>query len=213
MLDIQDLARVLRRRWIIVCVTIAVTLAGVVATTLMTIPLYQASTRLVVATYTGGSANEVYKSTLSSQKRSLSYAKLITGETLAQRTVDKLHLDLSADALRQKVRASASPDTVLIDVSVFDPSPTQARNIANALSDEFVVMIRELETPAAGRRPDARVIVEQRASLPTSPVIPKTTRSVVFGLALGLLLGVGLAVLGHRLDSTMKDRRLGRSSE
>lgn len=211
-MDIQDLARLLRSRWIIIGVTIVVTSAVVVAITLLTTPLYQASTRLVVSTTTGGSASEVYEGTLSSQKRSLSYAKLITGEALAQRTVDKLHLDLSADALRQKVRASASSDTVLIDVSVLDPSPTQARDTANALSDEFVVMVRELETPANGGRPDARVTVEQHASLPTSPVIPRTTRNVVFGLALGLLLGIGLAVLRDRLDGTVKTRQLRRSS-
>jgi receptor protein-tyrosine kinase len=212
-LNIQHLARLLRSRWIIIGVTVVVTSAVVVATTLLTTPLYQASTRLFVSTTTGRSASEIYEGTLSSQKRSLSYAKLITGESLAQRTADKLHLDLSADALRQKVRVSASSDTVLIDVSVLDPSPTKARDIANALSDEFVVMVRELETPANGGRPDARVTVQQHASLPTSPVIPRTTRNVVFGLALGLLLGIGLAVLRHRLDSTVKTRRLRRSSE
>jgi receptor protein-tyrosine kinase len=128
------------------------------------------------------------------------------GETLAQRTVDKLHLDMSADALQKKVTASAAPDTVLIDVSVLDPSPDQARNIADALSDEFVVMVRELETPPDGDMPDARVVVEQHASLPTTPVIPKTTRNIGLGLALGLMLGIALAVLRDRMDNTVKDR-------
>jgi capsular polysaccharide biosynthesis protein len=209
-LDIRDLALLLRRRWIIICATVAIILAAVVATTLMTTPLYQASTRLVVEAYSGGSASDVYKSTLASEKRSLSYAKLITGEALAQRTIDKMHLTLSPDELRQKIKATASPDTVLIDVSVLDPSPTRARDIANTLSDEFVVMVRELETPAVSLRPDARVIIEKRASLPTSPVIPRTVRNVVLGLALGLLLGLGLAVLSHRLDGA-RNRRLRRS--
>ena len=128
------------------------------------------------------------------------------GETLAQRTIDKLDLDMSAEALQEKVKASATPDTVLIDVSVLDPSPVQARDIANALSDEFVVMVRELETPADGARPDARVVVEQHASIPDHPVIPKTTRNLAIGLALGVLLGIGLAVLRDRFDNTVKDR-------
>src|ERR1700731_3899892 len=96
------------------------------------------------------------------------------GETLAQRTVDKLHLDMSAATLQAKVKAS-SADTALIDVSVRDPSPVQARNIADALSDEFVVMVGELEAPAEGDKRDARVVVQQHASIPTRPVIPKTT--------------------------------------
>jgi len=113
---------------------------------------------------------------------------------------------MSADTLRSKVKASAPPETVLIDVSVLDPSRVQARDIANALSDEFVVMVTELETPPEGDKPDARNVVEQHASLPDHPVIPKPARNLAIGLALGVLLGTGLAVLRDRFDNTVKNR-------
>jgi receptor protein-tyrosine kinase len=129
------------------------------------------------------------------------------GQTLAQRTIDKLGLNMSAEELRDNVKASAKPDSVLIDVAVRDVSPIRARDIANALSDEFVVMIRELETPENGTRPDARVVVEQRASIPESPVYPKTTLNLTAGLAVGVLLGLGLAALREMLDNTVKDRQ------
>ena len=67
-------------------------------------------------------------------------------------------------------------------------------------------MVRELETPEDGARPDARVVVEQRASIPAKPVIPRTARNIAVGLALGWLLGIGLAVLRGLLDNTVKDR-------
>jgi hypothetical protein len=54
-------------------------------------------------------------------------------------------------------------------------------------------MVRELETPDGGGDPDARVVVEQRASAPQYPVVPDKTRNIALGLALGLLLGIGLA--------------------
>ena len=41
---------------------------------------------------------------------------------------------------------------------------------------------------------------------PTNPVIPKTARNLAIGLALGVLLGIGLAVLRDRFDNTVKDR-------
>jgi receptor protein-tyrosine kinase len=198
----------LRSRWVVVFVTTVVAIAGAVAISLLTTPLYQASTRLFVSTTAGASASEVYQGTLSSQQRVLSYTKLLMGQSLAQRTVDKLHLDMSAEALQKKVKANSPAETVLIDVTVLDPSPVQARNIADTLSDEFVGMVSELETSQQGARPDARVVVEQHASLPTNPVIPKTTRNVTIGLALGLLLGIGLAVLRDRLDNTLKDQQI-----
>ncbi len=206
-LSFRDFVQLLRARWVTVCVTTVVVVAGVAAFNLLTTPLYQASTRLFVSTSAGESAsdaNQIYSGTLLSQQRVLSYTKLVTGRSLAQRTVDKLHLDMSADALQERVNASSPPDTVLIDVSVLDSSPDRARDIADALSDEFVVMVGELETPPDGGTPDARVVVQQRASLPAGPVIPQTTRNLGIGLALGVLLGIGLAVLRDRLDNTVK---------
>lgn len=138
----------------------------------------------------------------------MSYAQLLMGETLAQRTIDKLGLDIDASDLRENVKASVKTDTVLIDVQVLDQSPVRARDIANTVSDEFVTLVRELETPPgdANARPDARVVVEQRASIPDEPVVPKTSRNIAAGLGLGLLLGVGIAVLRDTLDNTVKSR-------
>jgi receptor protein-tyrosine kinase len=182
------------------------TLLAAVAVTLLTTPLYQATTRLFVSTNGGSTLAETYQGNRVSQERVVSYAQLLTGETLAQRTVDKLGLDMTAAELQSHVTASSKLDTVLIDVQVVDTSPVRARDIANALSDEFVVMVRELETPEDGTSPNARVVVEQRASIPDSPVVPQPLRNVAIGLGLGVALGIGLAVLRDLLDNTVKSR-------
>lgn len=207
-LNLQDFLKLLRSRWITVCVTTVVVLLGAVAVTLLTTPLYQASTRLFVSTTAGAGTplGDIYQGNLVSQDRVLSYSELLTGKTLAQRTIDKLGLDMSADTLEKRVKATAKEQTVLIDVAVLDESPVRARDIANALSNEFVTMVRELETPEPGAAPNARVVVEQRASIPDAPTTPKTARNIALGLAVGVLLGIGLAVLRDRLDNTVKDR-------
>jgi capsular exopolysaccharide synthesis family protein len=205
-LNLQDFVKLLRSRWVTVVVTMMVTALGAVVITLLTTPLYQASTRLFVSTTSGSTVSDIYQGNRFSQERVISYAELLTGETLAQRTVDKLGLDMTAQELQANVKASAKPDTVLIDVAVMDQSPVRARDIANTLADEFVVMVRELETPENGASPDARVVVEQRASIPAYPVVPNKVRNIGIGLGLGLLLGIGLAVLRDMLDNTVKDR-------
>jgi capsular exopolysaccharide synthesis family protein len=205
-MDLQDFLKLLRSRWMTIAITTALGVLAAIAYTLMTTPLYQASTRLFVSTTVGRSAAELYQGNRLSQDRVASYTELLTGETLAQRTVDKMDLDISAKQLKAKIEATAKTDTVLIDVSVLDASPVRARDIANALSNEFVVMVRELETPSPGAAPDARVVVEQKASIPEKPSLPKPSRNILGGLAGGLLLGVGLAVLRDRLDNTVKTR-------
>lgn len=199
--------KLLRGRWIIICVTATLTLLGAVAFNLLSTPLYEASTRLFVSTTSGDSVAEIYQGNLYSQQRVVSYTQLLMGETLAQRTVDKLGLDMTASELQKNVNATSKADTVLLDVTVVDESPVRARDIADALSDEFVVMVRELETPPEGTTPDARVVVEQRASIPSSSVVPQTRRNLAIGLALGVVLGIGLAVLRDMLDNTVKERQ------
>lgn len=206
-MNLQDFVKVLRSRWITVTITIVVAVTGAVAMTLLTTPLYQASTRLFVSTSAGSSVTELYQGNLFSQQRVISYAELVKGDTLAQRAIDKLGLDMTAAALQKNVKATAKLDTVLIDVAVLDESPVRARDIANTMSDEFVVMVRELETPENGAVPDARVVVEQRASIPDHPVVPRPMRNIAIGLALGVALGMSLALLRDLLDNTVKNQK------
>ena len=204
-MSLQDFLKSLRSRWATVLVTVVIAVLGAVAVTLLTTPLYQASTRLFVSTTAGSSLSDAYQGNRFSQERVVSYVQLLMGKTLAQRTVDKLGLDMSAEDLQDRVKATTKADTVLIDLQVLDPSPVRARDIANTMSDEFVAMVRELETPADGARPDSRVVVEQRATVPEEPVIPKTARNLAIGLGLGIALGIALAIVRDLLDNTVKN--------
>ncbi|MFI2838563.1 polysaccharide biosynthesis tyrosine autokinase [Mycolicibacterium sp. PDY-3] len=205
-MNARDYVKLLRARWLTMLLTFSICLAGAVAYTLLTTPMYEASTRLFVSTSAGASLAETYQGNRSSQERVFSYTELLTGETLAQRTVDKLGLDLSAKDLTERITASSKPDTVLIDVDVVDSSPVRARDIANVLSDEFVRFVSELENPEGAPAPDTRVIVEQRASIPEDPVVPNVPVAILVGALIGLLSGFGLAVARHIFDNTVKDR-------
>lgn len=205
-MNLHDFLKILRTRWVTVLVTTVVSVLAAGIYTLATTPLYESSTRLFVSTTAGQSASDLYQGNRLSQERVRSYTELLMGETLAQRTIDKLGLDVSASELKARVTAKAKLDTVLIDVAVLDESPVRARDIANALSGEFVVMVSELETPNPGARPDARVIVEQRASVAESPAVPNPGKNLGGGLALGLVLGTAFAILRDMLDRSVKTR-------
>jgi len=202
--NLQDLIRLVRNRWLTILVTALIIVLAALAYSVAQTPLYQASTRLFISTTSGSSASDLYQGNLYSQGRVLSYTQLVMGETLAQRTIDRLGLDMTAQELKEKVTAKSKPNTVLVDVSVLDASPVQARDIANAMSDEFVQVVRELETPTRGAKPEARVVVEQRASIPAKPLVPKTFRNLALGIIVGILSGFGIALLRDQLDNTVK---------
>lgn len=204
-LTVRDFARILRHRWKIVSAAIVIAILGAVAHSLLADPQYEASTRLFVSTTSDGNNTQTNDGGLFAQRRVLSYTELLTGDVLAQRTIDKLGLDMGASELKDKIVANAPTDTVLIDVTVMDSSASRARDIANTLSDEFVVMAAGLETPVLGAQPNARVVVQQRAELPDAPVAPKSKRNVAIAAVLGALVGVFIALVRDRLDDSMRD--------
>ncbi|ORB66807.1 protein tyrosine kinase [Mycolicibacterium tusciae] len=203
-MTVGEFAKILRARWKLICGTIAVVVLAAVGYSLLAIPQYQASVRLFVSTPSDGTNTQTYDGGLFAERRVLSYTELLTGDIAAQRTIDKLGLDMTPAQLQEKVEAVVPAETVLIDVTVTDSSPTRARDIANALADEFVVMAARLETPELGQPPNARVVVQQRAELPSSPVNSKTKRMLAIAAVMGALLGVVVAVIRDRMDDSVK---------
>ncbi|MBI5340299.1 MAG: polysaccharide biosynthesis tyrosine autokinase [Mycolicibacterium rufum] len=200
----QDFTRILRTRWKIICGVFLIAVLGAVGYLLLAAPQYQATTRLFVSTTSDGTNTQTNDGGLFAQRRVLSYTQLLQGGLLAQRTIDKLGLDMTATELMAEITAVAPTDTVLIDVTVQDSSPTRARDIANTLSDEFVVMAAALETPDLGARPNAQIVVQQRAGVPKDPVSPKKARTLGVAGVVGLLLGVLAALVRDRLDPTVR---------
>ncbi|MDJ0396351.1 polysaccharide biosynthesis tyrosine autokinase [Rhodococcus sp. G-MC3] len=205
-MEIQDYLQILRTRWMIIVVTVAVAVLGALAVSLLTTPTYQSCSRVFVSTSGGSTVTESYQGNLFSQQRVASYSELVTGETLAARTIDELGLDMSPSALASKVTAKSTPDTVLLDTCVVDDSPAVARDIANSLATQLTTLVRELETPEDGGSPAAGVRLVEQAQESATPISPKTTRNLALGAAVGLLLGIALAVLRDRLDNTIKSR-------
>ena len=107
--------------------------------------------------------------------------------------------------MEDHVTASVVPDTVLLETTVTDASPARAEAIARGLAATFPRVITALETPTQGGPSPIKVSVVEAPALPTSPVSPRPLRNLALALVLGLLLGVGLAVLRETLDNTVKN--------
>lgn len=206
-MEIADYLSILRHRWKLIVALVVLAMLAALAVSLLTTPKYAASTQLFVSTTGQESATAAYQGGLFSQQRVTSYSELIQGKQVAQRVVDTLRLPTTASQVASEVSVNVKADTVILGVTVTDPSPERARDIANTLSQQFTQLVTELETPQGSITPAAKVAVVQQASLPTSPVVPQATRNVALGAMVGLLLGLGLAVLRDRLDNTVKDRR------
>jgi succinoglycan biosynthesis transport protein ExoP len=172
-------------------------------------PQYEAHARLYVST-TGGApiSNASYQETAASQQIALSLAKLISSEVVTERVVRSMKLDMSPSELSSKVAATVEPETVLIDLSVTDVSPTAAREIANSMGFEFSDFVDELLLKTSPSTPKPQVTLIQPAATPNVRVSPNTNRNLGLGLAAGIAAGLVLANLRERANHTVRDVRM-----
>ncbi|MGY1802952.1 polysaccharide biosynthesis tyrosine autokinase [Blastococcus sp. SYSU D00922] len=203
-MDLKDVLGAVRSGWWLLVSGILVGLLLAGALSWAATPLYSSSTRLFVSVAGTTDTSAAYQGNLFSQQRVTSYAELLTGEQLAEEVVDDLGLDLSAEAVARKVAARALPDTVILEVTVTDTSAERARDIAASLGEQFTERVTELETPEGAEASTVKVTTVQAPKLNADPVSPDWTRNLALGAVLGLLIGLGLALLRSRLDNTVK---------
>jgi capsular exopolysaccharide synthesis family protein len=201
--ELRDYLRILRRRWRIVVSCLAVTLGAAAAITAGMTPQYQSTSQVFVSTRSDTSS-DAYQGGLFSTQRVGSYAALVRGKELAQRVIDAERLDLTPSELSAKVRASAVPDAVLLNISVTDPDPAAAQQLTQTYSEQLAELVSELETPPGQKTPVLKATIVDSANLPTGAVSPQPVRNLALAAVLGLFLGLGIAVLREILDTTVK---------
>ncbi len=203
-MDLRDYLAVLRQRWLLIAVTTLATVAVAAGLTWTTTPQYASSTGLFVSTSQSSNDSSALQGSQFSLQRIKSYAEMVNQSAIMTRVVDRLELDETPAQLGSKVSATAQLDTVILTITVTDESPERAQQIAQATAEVFVGYIGELETPPGRDQATLKATVVDEATVPSAPVSPNPARNIAIGVMLGLLLGAGIAVLRHTLDTSIR---------
>jgi succinoglycan biosynthesis transport protein ExoP len=208
-MDLKQYVRALRAHSALIVASVVVCTAAAAIYGWTREPVYAATTQLFVSTTADPSSlssSEVYQGGLAAQSRAESYARIISSPPVAEAVVEDLGLDRSPEEIQQEISAAVPSGTVLIDVTVRDDSATGARDIARAVAEAFPPFVAELEgADPAEETPPVQVAVTAPATVPDSPESPNKALYVFGGVVLGLILGLGLAVLREVLDRRVRD--------
>jgi Mrp family chromosome partitioning ATPase/capsular polysaccharide biosynthesis protein len=220
-MELRSYIRFLRGSWEWVALF---TLAGLILAmglALATTPRFVATSELFLTTPGYSSIGSLatnttspYQADIFSQERARSYVQLASRVDLARRVVDKLGISMRPEDLADATSASVEPDTVLIDIRVRSSSPTDAKVLADAVTEELANDIRKLETPAGVLIATVDPVVTEPAEVPKKPSEPNIALYLVFGASGGFLAGVSAvawlrrrrAVDGPRVVSQLTGR-------
>lgn len=200
-MDLNAYLAALRKHLIVICAATLIGVGGSLALFWRTPPIYASTIQFYVSTPLPDGTNAQAAGQFA-QARVNSYVKLLSSEELASRVVRFAGLDLDPIDVAREISAEADVNTVLVTAQVTDQIPARAQKIAEGLAAEFGPMVDELDN--AGRQ-NALVVINivSGPSLQSRPVAPDLRLFVLVGLAVGLIAGVGYALLRELLDTSI----------
>jgi capsular exopolysaccharide synthesis family protein len=199
-MEFRDYLRILRKRALLIVVTVLVCAGATYGLSASTTPVYQGTAKLLVVAKTDprGGTTSAYEGALLSQQLVKSFAQIIESRVTAETALRLDPQPFSPRQLQAKISAEPVIDTLLINVTVIDTDPRRARRLTNSVARAFIDNLPRLRKDSA-----LQVSLVEPALTPLQPVRPRTRLNVGLGVLLGLLLGVGLAFLREFLDRSV----------
>lgn len=189
----KDYVRVVRKRWWLVAATF-------VATTILTLifvnsqpSIYESSTTLVVRPRTSISEDAVRAIDTLSRRVEITttYASIARSRLIKDRAINRLGLS-AEERSDLKVTSKVVTGSNLLEIGVQGTDPDTVAVFAAAVGIET-------EEYIAGLDEAFKLTVLDDARTPKNPIDANKRTTVVLGAAMGLLLGVGLALLVEQL--------------
>lgn len=206
-LDIRDIFRVLRTRWMGISLLVLLGIALALTWSLTQSKVFQSTaTGLVITTGTTDMASSYAGDSLAKSKAA-SYGSLATSRIIAERVNAELDTGLSPEQLISRVTATNPVDSAEVRISATADSAEQAALLATGWMEALADQVQDVESLAdAGAQESANVRLQPLgdAAVPMSPASPNTPLNTTLGALGGLALGLAYAFFRERLDRRIK---------
>ena len=198
LLTLGEILSVLRRRLWVILIVAAICVFGTVNLTLAQTPQYEATARLLIGQeqvdgVTGGSGQSL-------QELIPTLADLVSTRPIANTVIQELDLQMTAGEFLRNLTVQQVGSTQSIEVSYRSSDAEMARDIANAVAETVSNRISEVNLGAEA----ITVTVWERAVAPDAPVNSDLVRNGLLALAIGLLLGVGVALFLEYMNDSLR---------
>lgn len=204
-MELQDYLKILRKRWLTIAITTLVVIGLAAVLTALQTKQYASSTQFFVSVSGADDSAQLQQGSTFTQQRVKSYAQLLETPKALSPVAKELGGGVSTSELSDKIQVTTPPDTVLLEVTVTDADPAEAQAIAKAIGETFPDVVSDIERPSNGSKASpVKVSMVKPATTSSAPVSPVPVRNLALGAVLGLLLGFGLAMARHLIDTTVR---------
>ena len=197
-IDLLEILRLLKKNLLaILAVTILLAVAGYLVSTFAMTPQYEASATLIVNSREDQATTQapITNDQLTSATKLVdTYAVILTSDTVLDKTISNLNLNMSYNDLVERVRIESVNSTQVMKITVKDTDPERARAIAADIGEHAPEII--IQTVKAGS-----VEIISQAKAEPEPVSPSKAKNTVLAGMLGLVISVGIVILRYLLNN------------
>jgi capsular polysaccharide biosynthesis protein len=196
-IDLRELLELLWRKAIIIILAgIVFALAALMISKFIIQPQYQSTTKVYIINRQTQSTI-TYSDLQSGTQLTKDYMELVKSRPVTEQVIQELGLDMTHEELCTHISVETPSDTRILKITVTDYDPYMARDVANAIREAAAVHISTVMDIES-------VNVVEEANLPEVPSSPNIMRNTIIAAILGIFLAVGLILLIHTLDDTIK---------
>ena len=199
-ISISEIFEALKKRWIlIVSITLVATLISGVLSFFVIKPTYETSTKVFVgkeeSNVEGYNTNDIQMY----QKLLQTYAETIKTNEVIEAAIKNTNTNLTVEEVKKSLTVTPISDTQILQIKYQNKNPQVAKKILGNITDEFIILAKELV-------PNGNVRVIEAVQLPENPVAPNKKMNIAIAFLLGLMVSVGVVFLLEYLDNTFKSK-------
>ena len=183
--------------------TLLVTLASAAVTFFVMTPKYSATTQILVnRNLSSNMAAAQFQQNQADVQMISTYKDIISSPTILNTVNSDLKgepgYNETADTLKKGISIQSSQNSQVFSISAKNTNPETAALIANETAKVFKNKIKKIMNVS-------NVSIVSKAQEVDKPVSPHVTLNIAAGVVLGILLGVGLALMREMSDTTVPD--------
>lgn len=198
-IDLLELFRaILKHIKLIIVLCILFGVCGFFGTKLLIAPTYTVSTSIYLTPQISESGSLDYNSQMANSKLVTNVVNLLTQNNIMSEVAKDVGLE-SAECVKKLVSVTNESDTEIITISATTTDPKLSKDIAN---DTVSTFIRTMQKNLNVRN----IEVVDKAKLSYVPSGPNVKKNTMIAGVVGLVVGVGYAVLKFLLDNRLRTK-------
>lgn len=195
----------LRRHWLVILILTALGVGAGAVIAANTTPTYEARSSVLLTPSEGVANTELGEVGNFMNYQIHSYAELTRSRVVLDEVVRDVALPYGVDRLSGQISAQVPVNTSIIDISVTDTDRDRAARLSNSVAEHLVTAVEDAapKPEADATTLDLRTVAQ--AVTPEDPVAPRSELHLAGGGALGLFLGILIAVARYALVRSRRD--------